>query len=107
MTRRVEAAKIFQVRRARREAFGVRLACWRFRISVGLSESGSKLDALQTLREIPAVAHGAVSPNCIRQRAAVPDGGCVFQAVRITNPRYSRLKICATFRCVCPVRASY
>ena len=38
----------------------------------------------------------AVSPNCIRQDVELRAGLAAFKAVRIGNPRYSRLQICAT-----------
>jgi len=38
----------------------------------------------------------AVSPNCIRQATEHGANTGVFKAVRIGNPRYSRLQICAT-----------
>jgi hypothetical protein len=43
----------------------------------------------------------AVSPNCIRQGAENPAGATVFEPLRIENPRYGRLKICATIP-TCP-----
>jgi N-acetylmuramoyl-L-alanine amidase len=38
----------------------------------------------------------AVSPNCIRQDISIDDEPRACHARRIENPRYSRLKICAT-----------
>jgi hypothetical protein len=48
----------------------------------------------------------AVSPNCIRQGAENPAGATVFEPLRIENPRYGRLKICATITtCLCKIKA--
>jgi hypothetical protein len=48
----------------------------------------------------------AVSPNCIRQGAENPAVATVSKPLRIENPRYGRLKICATIKtCLCQIKA--
>jgi hypothetical protein len=48
-----------------------------------------------------AELHSAVSPNCIRQDAEKTMRK-FFEPLRIENPRYGRLKICATITVLPP-----
>ncbi len=43
-----------------------------------------------------AELHSAVSPNCIRQSVAGKEASDLCGALRIENPRYSRVQLCAT-----------
>ena len=92
-----------ETRSGSREAFGVRAACCRFRLS-RLSESGSKLLALQTLRDVRAPASCSQLANDLDYCSAETLARTSFLRAHRVSAVSLALRVSLQLRCAPSVR---